>query len=101
MNARPRKTKLRIVEGCPQPDPPPYREIQYGFAGGHKVERLAPMPLPHEISVRARAQSILSRDGKRAELPDYETALKIIAEANKPKRDWNVTVPKPRTQTSK
>jgi len=91
--------KLRVVPDCPQPDPQPFKRIQYGFAGGHKVERLAPMPLPHEISVRARAQSILSRDGKRAELPDYETALKIIAEANKPKRDWNVTVPKPRKVT--
>lgn len=93
--------KLRVVPDCPQPESPIKPVVQYGFVGGHKVERLAPMPLPHEINVRARAQSILSRDGKRAELPDYETALKIIAESNRPKRDWNVTVPKPRTLTSK
>jgi hypothetical protein len=50
------------------------------------------MPTAQEISIRARAQSLMTRDGKRPELPDYETALRIIAAANRPKR---VTVPKP------
>jgi hypothetical protein len=54
--------------------------------------RLSHSPLAHENTIRARAQSLLSRDGRRAELPDYETALRIIAAANKPHR---VTVPKP------
>jgi hypothetical protein len=71
--------KLRAVENCPQPEPPPFRRIQYGFAGGHKIERLAAMPTAQEISTRARAQSLLSTGGQRAELPDYATALRIIA----------------------
>lgn len=72
--------KLRIVDGCPMSEPPPFKPIQYGFAGGQKVERLAPMPTAEEISIRARAQSLLSKDGKRAELPDIETARRVIAE---------------------
>jgi hypothetical protein len=73
------------------PEPPPYKPIQYGFAGGHKIERLPAMPTAQEISTRARAQSLLSTGGQRAELPDYATALRIIAAANRPRR---VTVPK-------
>lgn len=76
--------KLRIVPGCPQPEPSPFKPIQYGFAGGHKIERLAPIPTAEEISIRARAQSLLSRGGLRAELPDIATARRIIA-AREPK----------------
>lgn len=71
--------KLRAVPNCPQPEPPAYKPIQYGFMGGHKIERLAPMPTAQEITIRARAQSLLSTGGKRAELPSYEEALEIIA----------------------
>lgn len=80
MNAR----KFRVVPNCPQPNPPPFKPIQYGFAGGHKIERLAPIPTAEEISIRARAQSLLSRGGVRAELPDIATARRIIA-AREPK----------------
>jgi len=70
--------KLRIVEGCPQPDPPPFRPIQYGARPWPK--RLAPSPTTDEITIRARAQSLMSRGGVRAELPDIETARRVIAE---------------------
>lgn len=69
--------KLRVVEGCPMPDPPPYRPIQYGCGPWPKLPH---SPTADEITIRARAQSILSRDGRRAELPDIETARRIIAE---------------------
>jgi len=101
--------KLRVVPDCPQAQAEPIQELVTGdgkhLIFGHDGYGCKPIPnLPHsppahEISIRARAQSILSRDGRRAELPDYETALKIIAESNRPKRDWNVTVPKPRKVT--
>lgn len=65
--------RLRIVRTAAKPS-------GYGFAGGHKIERLAPMPTAEQISIRSRAQSILSRNGVRAELPDYEKALRILAE---------------------
>lgn len=71
--------KLRAVPNCPQPETPAYKPIQYGFGGGHKVTRLAPMPTAQEITIRARAQSLLSKGGKRAELPSCEEALEIIA----------------------
>lgn len=70
------KRRMRVVENCPQPDPPEARPVVYGAA---PWSRLPPTPPAHEITVRARAQSILSRGGKRAELPDYPTALRIIA----------------------
>ena len=75
MNAR----KLRVVPNCPQPEPPPFKPIQYGFSGGHKIDRLAPTPTAEEITVRARAQSLLSKNGVRAELPDIATARRILA----------------------
>ena len=66
---------LRAVPNCPQPESKA-KPIVYGAA---PWSRLPPTPPAHEITVRARAQSILSRGGKRAELPDYPTALRIIA----------------------
>jgi len=73
MNAR----KFHVVESCPMPETP-IKPVEYGAA---PWSRLPPSPPAHEISIRARAQSLLSRDGQRAELPDYETALRIIAAA--------------------
>ncbi len=74
MNTR----KLRVVPDCPQPDPPPYKPIQYGV--GPWPKHLPSMPTAEEISIRARAQSILSKGGTRAELPDIETARRVIAQ---------------------
>jgi hypothetical protein len=88
--------KLRIVEGCPQPDPPPFKPIQYGFAGGHKLERLPASPLPHEANIIARAMSI--RWHYNREVPSVEEAQRIIAADNRPKR---VTVPKPLREPSR
>jgi hypothetical protein len=85
--------KLRAVENCPQPPPPPFKPVVYGMA---PWSRLPPTPPAHEISIRVRAQSLLSRDGKRAELPSYEAALRIIARANKPS-GRSVTVPAPKS----
>jgi hypothetical protein len=84
---------LSVVPNCPQPDPPAAKPIVYGQA---PWSRLPPSPPAHEISIRVRAQSLLSREGKRAELPDYETALRIIARANKPS-GRSVTVPAPKS----
>jgi len=79
--------KLSIVD-CPMPETA-IKPIVYGAA---PWSRLPHTPPAHEINVRYRAQSLLSRGGHRAELPDYETAKRIIAAANKPRR---VTVPEP------
>lgn len=89
MNARTSR-RLRIVESRTDPA----RHLVFGHEGyGCKpIAHLPHNPPANEIAIRARAQSLLSRGGVRAELPDYETALKIIAAANRPKR---VTVPEP------
>lgn len=75
MNARP-KRRLRVVEDCPQPEPPKRKPIIYGAA---PWSRLPPTPTADQITTRARAQSLLTKGGKRAELPSYEEALEIIA----------------------
>jgi len=68
--------KLRVVESCPMPETP-IKPVQYGAA---PWSHLPPSPPAHEISIRARAQSLLSRGGKRAELPaTVEEAQQIIA----------------------
>jgi len=69
--------KFHVVPDCPQPETP-IKPVQYGAA---PWSHLPPSPPAHEISIRARAQSLLTRDGRRPELPDYETALRIIAAA--------------------
>lgn len=76
MNAR-LKRRLRVVEGCPMPDPPPYRPIEYGAA---PWSRLPPTPTADQITIRVRAQSLLTKQGKPAELPSYEEAVRILAE---------------------
>lgn len=68
--------KLRAVPNCPQPETP-VKPMKYGAA---PWSRLPPSPPAHEISIRARAQSLLSKGGKRAELPDIETARRVIAQ---------------------
>lgn len=75
MNSR----KFHVVPDCPQPEPPPYRPIQYGFGGGHKVERLPHMPLPHEANIIARAMSI--RWHYNRDVPTLDEAERIIAAA--------------------
>jgi hypothetical protein len=84
--------KLRAVENCPQPEPPPYKPMVYGMA---PWSRLPPTPPANEITERVRAQSRLSRGGKRAELPDIETARRINARPDKP--SGRVTVPEPKS----
>ena len=84
-------SKLRAVPDCPQRDGDPIKELVtsdgkhlvFGHDGyGCKAwPQVAHSPPAHEISIRARAQSLLSRDGHRAELPDYESALRIIEDA--------------------
>jgi hypothetical protein len=84
--------KLQVVPNCPQPEPPPARPIVYGMA---PWSRLPPTPPANEITERVRAQSRLSRGGKRAELPDIETARRINARPDKP--SGRVTVPEPKS----
>lgn len=66
--------KLRIVK----PDEP------QGYGQG-RWGRLPHTPTADELVIRCRAQSLLSRDGKRAELPDIETARRILAEQEEKK----------------
>ena len=61
--------KLRIVN----PDEP------QGYGQG-RWGKLPPTPTADELVIRCRAQSMLSKGGKRAELPDIETARQILAE---------------------
>ena len=75
MNAR----KLRVVPDCPQPEPRAAKPIVYGAA---PWSRLPHNPTADEITIRVRAQSILSRGGVRAELPDIETARRILADTH-------------------
>ncbi|MGN6313204.1 MAG: hypothetical protein ACTHMO_05510 [Rhodanobacteraceae bacterium] len=75
--------KLRVVPDCPMPDPPKFKPVMYGAA---PWSRLPHTPPAHEIVIRARAQSIESRGGKRAELRSYEEALEIIAADEAAKR---------------
>lgn len=84
--------KFRVVPDCPQPETP-IKPVQYGAA---PWSRLPPSPTADQLTIRCRAQSLLSRGGKRAELPSYEDALRILARANKPRRRLPVTVPNPR-----
>jgi hypothetical protein len=84
--------KLRAVEECHDPHQPPYKPIQYGAA---PWSRLPPTPPANEITERVRAQSRLSRGGKRADLPDIETARRINARPDKP--NGRVTVPAPKS----
>lgn len=67
--------KLRVVRDCPQPETA-IKPVQYGAA---PWSRLPPTPTADQITTRARAQSLLTKGGKRAELPSYEEALEIIA----------------------
>lgn len=67
---------LRVVPDCPQPESP-IKPVQYGQA---PWSRLPHNPTADEITIRVRAQSLLSRNGVRAELPDIETARRVIAE---------------------
>lgn len=71
-----RARKLRIVPDCPQPESP-IKPVQYGQA---RWSRLPSSPTADELNIRARAQSLMSRNGVRAELPDIETARRVIAE---------------------
>lgn len=89
--------KLRVVPDCPQPEPPPYKPIQYGFLGGHKIERLTASPLPHEANIIARAQSDRTRNGVRAEPLSYEASLTYLRNVERVKRH-SVTVPQPLCQ---
>ena len=91
MNAR----TLRVIPGCPQPEPPPFKPIQYGFIGGHKIERLTASPLPHEANVIARVQSMRTRNGARAEPLSYEDSIAYLRDAE---RKHRVTVPQPLCQ---
>ena len=69
--------KLRVVADCPVPEMP-IRSVVYGAA---PWGRLPHNPTADEITWRVRAQSLLTRDGKRAELPaTKEEAMRIIAE---------------------
>ena len=77
------KRRLRPVENCPQPEPPKAKPVVYGAA---PWSRLPHSPPAHEITIRARAQSIESKNGKRAELRSYEEALEIIAADEAAKR---------------
>jgi len=101
--------KLRVVPDCPQPQAEPIRELVTGddkhLIFGHDgygckpITRLSHSPPAHEATVIARGQSRRTKAGQRAEPLSYEDSLRWEAENPNPKRDWNVTVPKPRKVT--
>lgn len=70
--------KLRIVPDCPQSETPTKRTA-YGAA---PWSRLPHNPTAEEVTIRARAQSLMSKGGARAELPDIQTARRYLAEHN-------------------
>ena len=82
--------KPRIVKNEPQPFKP-----QYGFIGGHKIERLPHSPLPHEANIIARVQSMRTRNGVRAEPLSYEASVTYLRNVERV-RKHRVTVPAPR-----
>lgn len=71
MNAR----KLRVVPDCPMPETA-IKPVVYGQA---PWSRLPHHPTAEEITLRARAQSLMSKGGVRAELPDIQTARRVLA----------------------
>ena len=82
--------KLRIAPDCPQREGEPIKRLVTGdgkfFVFGHDGYGCKPIePMPHnptadEITIRARAQSLMSKGGVRAELPDITTARRVVAE---------------------
>lgn len=89
--------ELRVVPDCPQPEPAQYKPIQYGFIGGHKLERLPPSPLPHEAAIIARVQSMRTRNGVRAEPLSFEASKTYLRNVERVRRH-RVTVPQPLCQ---
>lgn len=87
--------KLRVVPDCPQPEPPPYKPIKYGWMGGHKAERIVASPLPHEANIIARVQSMRTHAGKRAEPLSFEASQTYLRNVERVRRH-NVHVPAPR-----
>jgi len=86
--------KLRVVESCPQPEPPPYRPIQYGWLGGHKAERITASPLAHEGGVIARVQSLRTRGGRVPEPLSYSESVAYLRRVERV-RKRPITVPQP------
>lgn len=76
--------RLRIVET--RTDPAKHLIFGHEGYGCKPIGRLPSNPPANEIAIRARAQSIESKGGKRAELRSYEEALEIIAADEAAKR---------------
>lgn len=65
---------------------------QYGFIPGRKVGRVPHVPSAEEVNIRARAQSLLTRNGVIGPVLSYRQAKRVVALAesgHKPR----VTVP--------
>lgn len=75
--------KLRVVPDRPMPEAP-IRPVIYGAA---PWGRLPHNPTADEITIRARAQSLMSKGGVRAELPDIATARRVVAEHQQEKAE--------------
>lgn len=77
MNARTSR-RLRVVETSTESA----KHLVFGHEGyGCKpIARLPHNPPANEIAIRARYQSLMTKNGVRPELVDYETALRGIAE---------------------
>lgn len=75
--------KLRIVAACPMPETA-IRPVIYGAA---PWGRLPHNPTADEITIRSRAQSLMSKGGVRAELPDIATARRVVAEHQREKAE--------------
>lgn len=71
--------------------------LNYGFLGGRRMKRLAPIPHAHEVNVIARAQSILTSNGMVGPVLPYEDAKRVVRRAEGKSR---VTVPPPNMPAS-
>jgi hypothetical protein len=83
------KRRLHAVEGCPQRDGEPIKRLLTGDGkfyvfgldgyGCAAIERMPHNPTADQLTIRVRAQSLESKNGKVGPLRSYEEALEIIA----------------------
>lgn len=94
-----RARKLRVVANCPQPEPQPFRPIQYGAQRCPLKPKGTPItanPAPGELHAVMFSQSARTKTGARAEPWSYADS---VAHLNKKARvcKYSVTVPSPLT----
>lgn len=95
--------KLRVVPNCPQPEPPPFKQVKYGPQRCPLKPKGTPItanPAPRELHAIMFSQSARTKAGARAEPWSYADS---VANLNKAARvsKHNVTVPQPLCQPAR